>query len=229
LVTRRPSKSDGLQSLLSLTAGGRKAFAPLHARSHGEIGAMLARLSAAGQGRLLEAMQAIEALLGAPPAHKVPYILRPHHAGDMGWVVQRHGALYADEFGWDERFEALVATIVARFIERYDPRRERCWIAEKDGARIGSVFLVRHTATIAQLRLLLVEPAARGLGVGTRLVAECERFARETGYRTIMLWTNSVLVAARHIYEAAGYRLIRKERHTSFGHDLVGETWEKRL
>ena len=226
LVTRRPSKSDGRQSLLSLTAGGRKAFAPLHARSHGEIGAMLARLSAAGQGRLLEAMQAIEALLGAPPAHKVPYILRPHHAGDMGWVVHRHGALYAQEYGWDERFEALVATIVARFIERYDPKKERAWIAERDGEIVGSVFLVAHSATVAQLRLLLVEPKARGLGIGTRLVGECVRFARQTGYRKLTLWTNSVLRAARHLYEEAGFRLVHKERHQSFGHDLIGETWE---
>ena len=226
LVTRRPSKSDGRQSLLSLTAGGRKAFAPLHARSHGEIGAMLARLSAAGQGRLLEAMQAIEALLGAPPAHKVPYILRPHHAGDMGWVVHRHGALYAQEYGWDERFEALVATIVARFIERYDPKKERAWIAERDGEIVGSVFLVAHSPTVAQLRLLLVEPKARGLGIGTRLVGECVRFARLTGYRKLTLWTNSVLRAARHLYEEAGFRLVHKERHQSFGHDLIGETWE---
>ena len=228
LITRTRSDVDGRRSHLALTAAGRAAFAPLGARSHDETVRLLQPLADADQRRLVEAMEAIEGILGGA-GRTPPFTLRPHRPGDMGWVVQRHGALYADEFGWDERFEALVATIVARFIERYDPRRERCWIAEKDGARIGSVFLVRHTATIAQLRLLLVEPAARGLGVGTRLVAECERFARETGYRMIMLWTNSVLVAARHIYEAAGYRLIRKERHTSFGHDLVGETWEKRL
>ena len=213
---------------MALTAAGRTAFAPLGARSHDEIAALLAPLAAPDQQRLVEAMQTIEGILGGRD-RTPPVTLRPHRPGDMGWVVQRHGALYAEEYGWDERFEALVAGIVARFIERYDPSRERCWIAEKDGERIGSVLLVRRSATVAQLRLLLVEPSARGLGVGTRLVAECERFAREVGYRSIVLWTNSVLTAARRIYEAAGYRLTKKERHTSFGHDLVGETWEKRL
>src|SRR5947207_1707013 len=200
-IARTRSDVDGRRSPLALTAAGRAAFAPLGARSHDETVRLLQPLADADQRRLVEAMEAIEGILGGA-GRTPPFTLRPHRPGDMGWVVQRHGALYADEFGWDERFEALVATIVARFIERYDPRRERCWIAEKDGARIGSVFLVRHTATIAQLRLLLVEPAARGLGVGTRLVAECERFARETGYRMIMLWTNSVLVAARPRFAA---------------------------
>jgi len=228
LITRTRSDVDGRRSHLALTAAGRAAFAPLGARSHDEIAALLAPLAEPDRVRLIEAMATIEGILGGAD-RTPPFTLRPHRPGDMGWVVQRHGALYAEEFGWDERFEALVATIVARFIERYDPACERCWIAEKDGARIGSVFLVRRSRTAAQLRLLLVEPKARGLGVGTRLVAECERFGRERGYRTIVLWTQSVLLAARHIYEAAGYRLTRKERHTSFGHDLVGETWEKRL
>jgi len=228
LITRTPSDVDGRRSHVALTAAGRAAFAPLGARSHAEVVALLAPLAETDQRRLVEAMQTIEGVLGGAD-RTPPFMLRPHRPGDMGWVVQRHGALYAEEFGWDERFEALVATIVARFIERYDPARERCWIAEKDGERIGAVFLVRRSRTAAQLRLLLVEPKARGLGVGTRLVAECERFARASGYRTIVLWTNSVLLAARRIYEAAGYRLTRKERHKSFGHDLVGETWEKTL
>lgn len=228
LITRRRSSVDGRRSHVALTAAGRAAFAPLGARSHDEVVALLTPLAEADQQRLVEAMHTIEGVLGGDD-RTPPFTLRPHRPGDMGWVVQRHGALYAEEFGWDERFEALVATIVARFIERHDPARERCWIAEKDGARIGSVFLVRRSKTVAQLRLLLVEPKARGLGVGTRLVAECERFAREAGYRMIVLWTNSVLLAARRIYEAAGYRLTHTEPHTSFGHDLVGETWEKTL
>jgi DNA-binding MarR family transcriptional regulator/N-acetylglutamate synthase-like GNAT family acetyltransferase len=228
LITRTRSDVDGRRSHLALTAAGRAAFAPLGARSHDEIAALIKPLVDADQRRLVEAMQTIEGILGGAD-RTPPFTLRPHRPGDMGWVVERHGALYAEEFGWDERFEALVATIVARFIERYDSARERCWIAEKEGERVGSVFLVRSSATVAQLRLLLVEPAARGLGIGARLVAECERFAREAGYRSILLWTNSVLLAARRIYRAAGYRLTHKERHTSFGHDLVGETWEKRL
>jgi len=226
LIRRTPSTADGRQTLLSLTERGRKAFAPLQARSHDEIGAMLGRLPAAGQRRVLEAMRTIEGLLGAPPEPKAPYLLRPHQPGDMGWVVHRHGALYAQEYGWDERFEGLVAGIVARFVERYDPKRERCWIAERDGEIVGSVFLVKRSKTVAQLRLMLVEPKARGLGIGARFVDECVRFARQAGYRKITLWTNSVLLAARRIYRAAGFRLVHKERHTSFGHDLVGETWE---
>ena len=229
LVDRRPSASDGRQSLLGLTRRGRAAFATLDERSRREVGAMLDALPSGGPGRLVGAMGTIEQLLGGAPRTAAPYVLRAPLPGDLGWVVHRHGVLYAQEYAWDERFEALVATIVAKFIERHDPARERCWIAEKDGQRIGSVFLVKRSSTVAQLRLLLVEPAARGLGVGAHLVAECERFARAAGYRTITLWTNSILLAARHIYRAAGYRLIHKERHTRFGHDLVGETWEKPL
>ncbi len=229
LIDKKPSEIDGRRSLLWLTEHGQEVFAPLHARSGVEIGAMLNRLSAAERERLVEAMRTIEGLLGARPEPKAPYLLRPHRPGDMGWVVHRHGALYAQEYGWDEQFEALVAGIVAKFLEHYDPKRERCWIAERDGEVVGSVFLVRQSDTGAKLRLLLVEPKVRGLGVGTRLVDECVGFARSAGYRKITLWTNSVLYAARHIYEKAGFRLVEEEPHHSFGHDLVGETWELEL
>jgi len=228
LIARTRSDSDGRRSHLALTAGGRAAFAPLGARSHTETAALLSALSESDQERIVEAMETIETVLGGPQAPP-PFTLRPHRPGDMGWVVQQHGALYAQEYGWDERFEALVAGITAKFIEHYDPARERCWIAEKDGEPVGSVFLVKRSKTVAQLRLLSVSPKARGLGLGARLVAECEQFARAAGYRKIVLWTNSVLTAARRIYEAAGYTLVSSERHRSFGHDLVGETWEKAL
>jgi GNAT superfamily N-acetyltransferase len=214
---------------LWLTEQGQEAFAMLNGRSHNEIEAMLNELSTEDQTRLVEAMLVIEGLLGAQPEHKVPYLLRAHQPGDMGWVVHRHGVLYAEEYGWDEQFEALVADIVAKFIQNYDPKRERCWIAEKDGENVGSVFLVKQSDTLAKLRLLLVEPKARGLGIGTRLVDECIRFARRAGYRKTTLWTNNVLLAARHIYEKAGFRLVHEEPHYSFGHDLIGETWELEL
>jgi DNA-binding MarR family transcriptional regulator/N-acetylglutamate synthase-like GNAT family acetyltransferase len=226
LLTRTRSKSDGRQSHLALTARGRAAFAPLDRRSREDITAMLARLTPDAQRQLIDAMRTVEAVLGAGPEPKAAYVLRPQQPGDMGWVVHRHGALYAQEYGFDERFEALVAGVVAKFVERYDPRRERCWIAEKDGEIVGSVFLVRRSRAVAQLRLLLVEPKARGLGIGERLVAECVRFARQAGYRKLTLWTNSVLRAARRLYQAAGFRRVRREPHRSFGRSLVGETWE---
>lgn len=226
LIDKQPSETDGRQSILRLTEQGQGAFATLNARSHNQIEAMLNELSTEDQNRLVEAMRAIEGLLGAQPGHKVPYILRPHQPGDMGWVVHRHGVLYAEEYGWDEQFEALVASIVAEFIPHYDPKRERCWMGEMNGEIVGSVFLVKKSDTVAKLRLLLVEPKARGLGIGTRLVDECVRFARQVGYGKIMLWTNNVLLAARSIYEKVGFRLVYEEPHHSFGHDLIGETWE---
>ena len=226
LLRRVRSDRDGRQSMLTLTGKGHEAFAPLHERSRGAIGTMLTALSDAEQARLVEAMHVIQRLLGGAPDTKPAYLVRTHQPGDMGWVVHRHGVLYAREYGFDERVVALVASIVARFIERFDPRRERCWIAEKDGQTVGSAFLVKKTATVAQLRLLIVEPTARGSGLGARLVDECIRFARQRGYRKVTLWTNSILVSARKIYQAAGFTLVAKERHRSFGQDLTGETWD---
>jgi DNA-binding MarR family transcriptional regulator/GNAT superfamily N-acetyltransferase len=226
LIRKRRSQADGRRRLLRLTELGREAFAPLDARSRSEIGAMLGGMSVAGQERLVGAMRTIEGLLGARPEPVVPYLLRPHRPGDMGWVVHRHGVLYAREYGWDEHFEALVAEIVAKFIQHYDPKRERCWIAEREGENVGCVFLVRESEEIAKLRLLLVESEARGLGIGSRLVEECIRFAGQTGYRKIMLWTNDVLNSARRIYQAKGFQLVHEDPHHSFGHDLVGQTWE---
>lgn len=229
LITRKPSKTDGRQIVLTLSEQGLDAFATLNARARNEIGSMLGDLSMAGQNRLVKATRTIEALLGAERTNQASCLLRPPTPGDMGWVVHRHGALYWQEYGWDERFEALVAAIVAEFVQRYVPKKERCWIAEMNGENVGSVFLVKQSKTVAKLRLLLVEPRARGLGIGTRLVNECIRFARRVGYRKITLWTNNVLLAARHIYERTGFRLVREEPHHSFGHDLVGETWELSL
>ncbi len=230
LVKKTPSEADGRQSILSLTAKGRSVFSKLNAISHHQVASMLSHLSGVDQHRLIEAMHTIEKLLGAPlensKKEKSPYLLRPLQPGDMGWVVHRHGALYAQEYGYDEHFEALVAEIVAKFIQHFDPKRERCWIAEKDGEIVGSVFLVKKSRTVAKLRLLLVEPKARGMGIGARLVSECVRFAWQAGYRKITLWTQSELDAARRLYKQAGFSLVGKKRHHSFAHDLVAETWE---
>ena len=226
LIGKKSCESDARQNLISLTEKGREAFSELNAASRYEIEAMLSDLSGEEQLGLVGAMLTIERLLGAPPEQKVPYILRPHQPGDMGWMVQRQGIVYNREYRWNEDFEALVAEIAARFIQNFDPRKERCWIAERDGENVGSVFLVKKSETVAQLRLLFVEPKARDLGIGKRLVCECTRFARQVGYEKIMLWTNSVLDAARHIYEQEGYQLIEEEPHHSFGHDLLGQNWE---
>ncbi len=231
LITTRVAP-DRRHRLLLLTRAGQAAFQQLDRRSHDQVAGMLRALPAAKQEQLLAAMRTVEQLLGgegAPPAAHEPYLLRPHQPGDLGWIVHRHGALYAQEYGWDERFEGLVAGIVAEFIRNFDPRRERCWIAEREGEIVGSVFLVSQSGDVARLRLLLVEPSARGLGIGTRLVAECVRFARQAGYRILTLWTNDVLHSARRIYETAGFRLVKSEPHQSFGQGLVGQTWELEL
>jgi len=228
-VEKRRSTNDARQTHLALTDAGRVAFTALDHRSTDEIAAMVARVSPDDRRRLTDAMRTIERLLGAPAEAKQPYLLRTHQPGDIGWVVYRHGVLYAREYGWDERFEALVAQIVAEFVQNFDPRRERCWIAEQDDERVGSVFLVKKSDTVAKLRLLLVEPRARGLGIGHRLVDECIRFARQARYERMTLWTNSVLHAARRIYEAAGFRLVNEEPHEMFGPASVGQNWELEL
>jgi DNA-binding MarR family transcriptional regulator/GNAT superfamily N-acetyltransferase len=229
LIDRVRSENDGRQRLLCLTSAGENAFALLDQRSHDEVSEMLNDLSEKDQQRLLKAMHTIESVLDKGFKFSEPFILRLHEPGDMGWITHRHGVLYAQEYGWDERFEALVAQIVADFINNYNPARERCWIAEMGGEIIGAVFVVQASETVAKLRLLWVEPKARGLGLGTRLVKECIRFARRSGYQKLMLWTNSVLIEARHIYQKVGFTLVAQEEHHSFGHDLIGETWELAL
>lgn len=232
LLARAASAEDARQRHLTLTALGRKTFAGLDRTTRQQITALLEPLSEPQQSWLERAMDQIEGVLGkgsAADAAAAPvapdYILRPHRPGDMGWVVHRHAALYAAEYGWDESFEALVAEITAGFIKNFQPARERCWIAERDGQILGSIFLVQESASVAKLRLLLVEPAARGLGLGQRLIDECLAFARSCGYGQVRLWTNSHLFAARHLYQKAGFRLIESESYHSFGHDLVSETW----
>src|SRR5467141_3771594 len=199
LITRKPLPTDRRQYRLSLTAKGRQAFAKLDRSSHHDVADMLATLPRGDSKRLIEAMAAIERMLGNPRVSPAPALLRGHRPGDMGWVVQSHGSLYASEYGFDASFEALVAEIAAKFLTSFDASRERCWIAEIDGAQVGSIFLVRHTDEVAKLRLLLVDPTGRGQG--RRLVAECIAFGRQCGYRKITLWTQSILVAARRIYQ----------------------------
>jgi DNA-binding MarR family transcriptional regulator/GNAT superfamily N-acetyltransferase len=228
LLERERSPTDGRRQLVRLTAAGRRAHADLDARSAAEFRAVLAELPDAAQRRALAAMRELEAVLG-DAARPQAVLLREPRAGELGWIVQRHGALYAEEYGWDESFEALVAQIVAAYAAGHDPRRERTWIAEVAGAPAGCVMCVADTATAAKLRLLLVEPSARGLGIGARLVDECIAFARRAGYRELALWTNDVLHAARRIYEHAGFELRSEERHRSFGHDLIGQDWWLRL
>ena len=226
LVRARRAAHDGRQSFLTLTAKGRQAFSVLNSRSRDATGAILAPLPEHDRERLVGAMRTVEGLLSNKRGE---IALRSHRPGDLGWVVHRHGALYAEEYGWDERFEVLVAGIVAKFVKHFDAARERCWIAEIDGERVGAVLVVKQSRSTAKLRLLIVEPGARGRGLGRRLVEECIAFARAKGYRKLVLWTQSNLTAARAIYRRCGFRLVRKERHSSFGYDLVGEFWQLAL
>ena len=227
LIVKAASPSDARQVLLSISARGRKTFAPLNASSERQVAALLERLPVPEQERLVSSMRAVESILTPRREVQPAIILRDHQPGDMGWVVYRHGVLYSQEYGYDERFEALVAEIVAHFIQKLDRKRERCWIAEREGERIGSVFLVRKSNTVAKLRLLLVEPATRGMGLGRRLVDECIGFARQAGYRKITLWTQSELAAARGIYRATGFTLVRKEPNPML--NSIAETWEMKL
>ena len=224
LVRRQRAPDDGRRQLVTLTAAGRKEFSRLNRRSAKEIDGLLARHPDRAQRRLLSAMDTIRQVL--EPAEAAPAVrLRPPEPGEYGWVVERHGAIYAAEYGWDSSFEALVARIVADHLERHDPDREAAWIADVAGEPVGCIFCVERDPGVAQLRLLLVEPHARGLGVGTVLVDQCIGFAREAGYRELVLWTNDVLVDARRVYERAGFHLAEEESHHSFGADLVGQSW----
>ncbi|MDR3453866.1 MAG: helix-turn-helix domain-containing GNAT family N-acetyltransferase [Rhodoferax sp.] len=230
-LARVASPADARQSLLKLTDAGHKAFAPLQQKSRDQAGALLGALPAAGRRQLIEAMATVQRLLDpnkAAPATRTA-LLRDMQPGDMGWVVQQHGELYAREYGWNCEFEGLVAGIAAGFIKNYQPGWERCWIAELDGERVGSIFVVRKSKTVAQLRLLILAPQARGLGLGARLTDECIAFARAQGYKKMVLWTNSNLTAARNIYARRGFKLMKSEPHHGYGHDLVGEIWELRL
>jgi DNA-binding MarR family transcriptional regulator/predicted N-acetyltransferase YhbS len=229
LIKKTRSDNDGRQRLLSLTIEGQKAFSLLNNRSNDEVSEILSELSDTDRIRLIEAVHTIEGILDHGFKYAEPFYLRHHEAGDMGWVIHQHGLLYNQEYGWDERFEALVAQICADFISKYDPQKERCWIAEMQGEQVGSIFCVKASKDVAKLRLLLVVPKARGLGLGTRLVKECIRFAKRSGYKKLTLWTNDVLVAARKIYEKNGFKLVEKEHHHKFGTDLLGQNWDLML
>jgi GNAT superfamily N-acetyltransferase len=226
---RKASPADARQSHLALTARGRKTFAPAEQRSEHDVAAMLGKLKPNQQTQLIAAMQTIESLLGADDAAKPSYILRAPRHGDFGWIVARHAELYAQEYNWTEPFEGLCAQIVADFVNNYDPKLERCWIAELNGENVGCVMLVKDAPGVARLRLLLVDPKARGLKLGTRLVDECVKFARAAGYKRITLWTHSILTAARHVYEKAGFTLTSSEKKHSWGEDVVAEYWDLTL
>ncbi len=231
-LTRKPHPGDGRHQLLALTEAGHAAFAPLQQKSRDEAGALLAPLSAAQREQMLDAMSTVQALLEparSAATRPTTAILRDPVPGDIGWVVQQHGEIYAREYGWNSEFEALVAEIAAQFLRKFQPDSERCWIAELNGERVGAVFVVRKSATTAQLRILILAPQARGLGLGARLTDECIGFARRKGYKKMVLWTNSCLAAARGIYAARGFKLTKSEPYEGFGQQLVGETWELKL
>ena len=231
LVTRKRSSRDARETNLALSAKGRRVFRELDSRQQQQVEKMLAQVSPESQGVLLGSLESVEAILGSPDTSDAgSVVLRDHRPGDMGWIIHRQAVLYHQEYGWNEEYEAIVCEILARFIRKFDPKHERSWIAERNGQIVGSIFCVRRSPTTAQLRLLYVEPSARGLGVGTTLVKECVDFARARGYRRIVLWTQSILHSARRIYEAAGFRLVEEEHHSSFGDDnLVAQTWELSL
>jgi len=231
LLARKRSREDRRHVALALTAAGRRVFKQLDQSSQAQASATLSRLSPNHRRQLLDSMQSVQQLLDPAPAEPGRVVIRSHRPGDLGWAIERHGQLYTDEYGWNEQFEALVAGLFAAFATQHDPATEHFWVAEVDGRRVGCVFLVRNAddADTAQLRCLLVDPAGRGLGVGRQLVDRCIRFARAAGYRRMMLWTNDVLVAARRIYEAAGFTLSKEYQHHSFGHDLTGQIWTLEL
>ncbi len=228
LLKKKQSGQDGRYADLTLTSRGRLAFKKLNGLSDEQAQTVLGGLPPSARIQLIDCMQTMEGILTKTDRRRLPYILRPHRAGDMGWVVYREGLGYAEQYGWDETFEALVARIVDQFVTNFDPKKERCWIAEIDGQSVGHIFLVGHPdePDTAKLRLLFVEPSARGMGLGDALVKECVRFARMAGYKKVVLWTQSILVGAHRIYERAGFRLVNEAPHHSFGKDLVGQTWE---
>lgn len=229
LLQRSASKADARRSVLRLTAKGRKAFLPIEEATRRQVADMLGAVPLDAREKLLRSMRTIQRIFGDRAGEPTAYVIRDPRPGDIGWIIHRHGVLYAAEYGWDQTFESLVAEIAGGFVRSFDPALEHCWIAERDGEVIGSIFLVRKSARVAQLRLLYVEPSTRGLGVGPRLVEECIAFAKAKDYKTITLWTNDVLVSARKIYQAEGFELVKEERYRSFGKDLIGQNWDLKL
>lgn len=231
-MARRKSAADRRRTELTLTAKGKRLWGAMKEQSRQDIADLLGELPVVQQEKIIKALETVEELLGEPPEKRAPFVLLPHQPGDMGWIIRRQTQLYASEFGWvgwDGTFEAMLAEIAGRFVAKFDPRTDNCRIAERNGEIVGSVFLVKSTKTTGQLRMLYVEPSARGLGLGQRLVQECIEDARAKGYRKLMLRTNDILASARKIYIAADFRLIKQERHTSFGKKLVGQFWVRDL